>query len=103
VRSAQARARMRSEVVVVVVAGTERQKERVAEPALVFEVVAVLIAASRAEEVSQLFVLKIDAVDECQFVRRSVRTRVLDARETALGSEGRNTGRQAVARNVDLA
>src|SRR5690606_18888924 len=103
VGAAHTGARVRAEVLVVVVARAERQEEAVAERALILHVVGVLIALERPGLVLHFLALQIEAVDDRDAVGRPEAARVLEPAEPALDGERARALREVAARDVDVA
>src|SRR5690606_11056707 len=86
IRGAQPDARMRAELLVVVVARARGHEERFAELALVLEVVALLIPLAR-RRVYDLLGLKIDAVGERHRIRVAIAPDTLEPAQATVSAE----------------
>src|SRR5690606_18998977 len=102
VRGAQPDARVRPEILVVVVAGTGRDVQAVRERALVLRIDATLIALE-ALVTQHALVLEVETVSDRVGAARAVAAGILPARELAARAVRELTFGEVVAHDVDLA
>src|SRR5690606_19123888 len=103
VRGAQPDARVRAEILVVVVPDAGRHVEAIGKPALILGVVTALVALLRSDRGRHALVLEIHAVSDRGAGRRTVTAGILEPSDLTPSAERKLSVGEVIADDVDFA